>query len=368
MNNYKENIVKQALAIASEKQKDKEIELKPISIQTLIKTEYPDQLWTVQNLIPKNGITAISGYPGTYKTWIILYLASCIANGSDAWDTFSTTKTNVLIVDEENNPRLIQDRCNKLSVDSEDIHLTFREGIKIDDEKWLSKLLEVLSKYKIGIVFFDALIRIHTRDENSAQEMAVLFDAFKQILKLDCDVAFTHHHRKEENSPYSRKQYSMRGSSEILAQVDSHISLDKTGGKIIVTQTKSRYAIEIEPFRLELVSLDEKSHFNYLGNFRKQEQKTQQLRQLLPEIITEHGEKSRKELVEKLSGDFGSVSIDNMLKELEQEQILDSTYVYRTGKVYRPGKKLVSQHNNTYIDKESTKLDDTELKGGDHIE
>jgi hypothetical protein len=197
--------------------------------------------------------------------------------------------------------------------------------------------------------------------------MAVLFDAFKQIFKKDCCVAFTHHHRKNQFSSFNNKQQNMRGSTEILAQVDSHLALDIVDGQIIVTQTKSRYAPEIDPFKLRLVTNDQRSHFEYSGTFNIAEPKYKQILELIPQMLNDHGDQSRRELVEALLSDFGEKSVIKALRVLEEDEIITSRYIQSTGYVYSLTRILDSQSGNTYINEESAKLDESELKGGENI-
>ena len=63
--------------------------------------------------MPAEAIVAISGLPSAYKTWLILCLAIEVARGGVLFDKFVTTKTGVLIIDEETGERWMKQRVSK---------------------------------------------------------------------------------------------------------------------------------------------------------------------------------------------------------------------------------------------------------------
>lgn len=60
----------------------------PISVDELLRKEFEADSWLVEGLIPKNGITVISGNPASFKTWLILLLAKHIAEGEALFGRF----------------------------------------------------------------------------------------------------------------------------------------------------------------------------------------------------------------------------------------------------------------------------------------
>jgi RecA-family ATPase len=169
-----------------EKSVEKETDLYPTHISELLKRHFDPVEWVVQKLIPSESIVAISGYPASYKTWLVLEIANKVANGLSLFDEFPTTKMGVLIIDEENGERQLQKMFKSLGVSTENSNIPIffmsYHGFKVTPEH-MERLIETMKEINAKIVIFDSLIRIHTGNENSAKEMAQVFDLLKEIKK-----------------------------------------------------------------------------------------------------------------------------------------------------------------------------------------
>ena len=65
--------------------------------------------WIWEGIIAHKTVTVIAGDAGSYKTWLILFLAQAIANG----ETFlgrSTSRNRVIVFDKENSEYMLQQR------------------------------------------------------------------------------------------------------------------------------------------------------------------------------------------------------------------------------------------------------------------
>jgi predicted ATP-dependent serine protease len=273
------------------------LELYPIkSLKKLMTTKFDPVHWVVDKLVPESGIVAISGAPASFKTWVILDMAQKIAKGEMLFDRFETRQSGVLLIDEENGDRLLQMRFKQLQseLDLPVYTLSYTE-FKLNGNT-VKKIIRTSKKYKVGVVIFDSLVRIHGMDENSATEMANVFSLLRRITKEGITVIFTHHHRKSGNRQSSSSQ-EMRGSSDILASLDSHISIEREAGGnfIVVTQNKSRYEKEIGSFKLKVPEEEGAWRFEMDGDIEATQSKTNMLKELILEALTE----SSKPMIQK---------------------------------------------------------------------
>jgi len=78
--------------------------------------EFPEQVYLVDRLVPDAGFTIFSGAPGSYKTFALLELARCVASGQPFLGYFETHQANVLLIDEENGERLLQQRMRLMDI------------------------------------------------------------------------------------------------------------------------------------------------------------------------------------------------------------------------------------------------------------
>jgi hypothetical protein len=238
--------------------------LNPITISELMEKEFEATEWHVEKLIPSSAIIAISAPPANFKTWLALDIALSIAGGKSVFGEFATSQANVLIIDEENNPRLIQKRLRMLGCEkSLPIRISSLANFKVSKPN-VNEILKYAKKHDIGIVFFDSLVRIHGADENDAGKMSRVFEDLKAFTKEGISVVFTHHNRKSGANKIDHSQ-SMRGSSDILAAIDCHLSISQKDDVITINQTKLRQEEELKPFTIKIIKEDSSLRFVFDG-------------------------------------------------------------------------------------------------------
>jgi len=216
--------------------------------------------WVLEGLIPKVGVSLLAGDGGIGKSWLALHLAQCIASGNKFLGTFPVTQGKVLIIDEENHETLIRERCEKLHLGTPiinrdlNIHISANTGINIDDANDFEWLMKTVKEICPTLVIIDSLIRVHTKDENSANEMQEVLHQAKRLAEDgNTSVLFTHHTSK----PYQgRQRTSVRGSTDIRNFVDSVLFVYKKGQHKVVEHDKSRWGTPIKPFGFEIADID----------------------------------------------------------------------------------------------------------------
>jgi hypothetical protein len=224
----------------------------------------PDDKWIIDRILPREGITLISSQPKCYKTWLILYITKCLATGIPLFGKFPLRKSKVLVINEENGDRLLQERLKRIGVPLND-EIIFRnlQGTKIDNMKDIDLLKSLIKKEKFDVIVFDNLVRIHNKEENSATEMRSIFEHLKELLKVGVSIIITHHQNK---GSFSGGFKGIRGSSEIAAFVNCSFSLERVGdkNKIIIFNDLCRDDEELEKMAVHVLIKDEDSEFKIL--------------------------------------------------------------------------------------------------------
>jgi RecA-family ATPase/DNA-binding transcriptional ArsR family regulator len=286
----------------------------PISLKELMDTDYPEQTWLIDKLIPASAITILSAEPGSYKTYMLLETAVKVATGEPLFSEFATQKVGTLLLDEENGLPLLQQRLKELKAPKDlPIYFYSYEGFTLDEE-YVDRIILECKTHDIKLLMIDSLVRVHGADENTAQDMAAVFKQLRRFAGQGITVLITHHNRKPgANKGGSR--HEMRGSSDILAAVDCHIALRRDGDFVTVEQTKQRYAKELSAFDVQVVDESEDFVFKYLGS--NQDTKDRILREAITELLEEHGELLQKELRDKLKKSGNDVNPRTLSKALK---------------------------------------------------
>jgi hypothetical protein len=245
---------------------DDQLVLKPFTLRDLYAEEFPPIEWLAQDLLPVGMLGAITGESNAYKSFLTLALAQSIATGTPFLNHFAVKQGKVLIVDEENNRRIIEKRFKDMGVEAHDnIVFLSQSGIKLDNKDHLQKLKMAVDEINPVLVVLDSLVRFHSRDENSASEMRHVMDAIKRLVSEKRSVVFIHHHKKEQGGGKSSGVNSVRGSTDIFNALDCHIGIKRNTNTVTVAQHKLRVQQELAPFNVSLDILGEHLKFVYGG-------------------------------------------------------------------------------------------------------
>ena len=313
------------------------IKLDFMSLSELYAHEFGEQDWIIKSLIPSETICMISGMPQNFKTWITLEMAKCVATGNPFLDKFETAQTPVLIINEEDHAKYLQKRFKSLSIsDGTPIYVLSQAGVKVTDDKWLDPIIEFIKSNSVKLVIFDSFIRIHSLHENDAGDMAMVFDKLKSIIKLGATVMLTHHHRKEGLNSKSTSQ-SLRGSTDILAALDTHIAVERKDAEISVYQLKLRVDKQLEPFKIIIHELPEvgKIEFEYGGDLPEKEIAKEKAKPIIIQILTDC-ELTRTEVDTKVRDvlKIGKNVIGEALSELEANGEISTRIEKHNKKIY----------------------------------
>ena len=247
----------------------------------------------------------------------------------------------MLLIDEENRLQTLRERIEKLGyVASDNIYLLSLEGFKVDKEENMRKLEAFVELHDIRLVIMDSLVRVHQKDENDAGQMKDVFDALKPLVKKDVAILFTHHHRKQpsddEESP-SKTSQRLRGSSDILAAIESHVAVsNEVAGRLVLVQTKSRDDEAQKPFEVNIETKDGRLSFEFEGEIKDSVLAFEQAKEKIHEFLVSEGrEVDRAEIETKLKPFVGENSIGKALKTLAEENKIEVQRGVKNKKIYK---------------------------------
>ena len=167
----------------------------------------------VEDFIPRQSLALVVGARGSLKSWLQLDLAIRIPRGA----TFAqkrTARTRVLVLDRENPEAVVNRRKQYLQAGNpEGLHYWGQWHQEKPASIWDRRLLEFCAKHR-PLVIFDSLVRFLRGAENSAEDMARVTAAFRELVNAGGTVLVIAHRSDKPNSP------DYRGSSELLAGCD----------------------------------------------------------------------------------------------------------------------------------------------------
>lgn len=221
--------------------------------------------WLVQDVIPSGGFVALFGKPGTFKSFVALYLAGCIASG---WEAFGneTEQTAVVYVAGEGGfgMSLRMKALKKLHDIPDDAPIYFlRRQINLrstlDDATKLVAAVKALN-VDVGLIVIDTLARAFAGgNENASEDMGAFMAIVAEIQRLlSCAALVVHHSGKDEAR-------GMRGHSSLFGAIDAELEVtrlsrdgaDERIGQMRTSKQKDGEDNKSFMYRLPLVSLSD---------------------------------------------------------------------------------------------------------------
>jgi hypothetical protein len=118
----------------------------------------------VGDLLARGEISMLHGDPRVGKSWVVDYLAVCVACGVTPFnlERFTVPRAQpVLLVGNEDRDITVGDRCRQIlrGLDitdaPENLHFYVGKGLSLDDPEWQARLTEEVRRLDIGLVIFD---------------------------------------------------------------------------------------------------------------------------------------------------------------------------------------------------------------------
>jgi hypothetical protein len=226
------------------------------------------------------------------------------------------------------------------------------KGVMINNNLSYEKLSNLILRENPTLVTIDSLIRVHNKDENSANEMNDVLRRIKALIaNRDSSVILTHHTNKTYNS--GRPSSNLRGSGDIRNFVDSCVFMSSVGGSTeykTLTHDKSRWDIPIPKFMIKLQDVDDGSAtvLSYASSsplvnstpvvvVPAAKTKADEAKELIIKLLKEKGTLSRKNILYQARkvALIGQVTVDKTLRKLVEDGKISSQGGVGTEKKFR---------------------------------
>jgi hypothetical protein len=191
-------------------------------------------------ILLEKSLLTIVGQQKIGKSLLAFDLAIAIASGGNFLNGNVEQPRSVYIISPEGAYFPDRDRVKKLTKKISDevlsnIGFNYRSNLKIDNPEHLRYLIEYLNYNNFGVLILDPLVRFHSGDENSANEMSNFYSQLHTIRQeTGVAVVLIHHAGKGNSANY-------RGSSVIASEYDSCITLQKSNNGQVTAQFDMRY-------------------------------------------------------------------------------------------------------------------------------
>ena len=274
--------------------------VRPSDLRTSAVSSAPwliDQLWTAQ------AVGIIGGTPKSYKTWMALEMAVAVASGSACLATFAVPLPGPVLLyaaeDSESALRLRLESLvhhHRLDLAYLDIRVITADSLRLDRTADQERLQATLMLHRPVLLILDPLVRLHAIDENAAGEIAILLGYLRLLQrKTGTAIALVHHARKNVAAS-GGAGYSLRGSSDLYAWVDSFLYLRRHHGQLMLS-AEHRSASGAGPLALELANCDSGPYLKLTSTIHAAESARDPL---LEQILALLGQSSQPRTAESL--------------------------------------------------------------------
>ena len=199
--------------------------------------------WLWKGWIPRGLLTLLGSAPGAGKSILMLDLARRIIHGAPFPDGQPAPRpgANVLYVDAECVPQLINARATAWQMDAARLFLMLPEGSDMLDFNLLAhrdRLINMVARIQPELVIIDSLSSISSKSENNIEDVRLVM-RFLNALVQDFHIALIlAHHTRKGSAAHNRVMEmiidDLRGSGHILAVARSILGLSvvQTGPKL----------------------------------------------------------------------------------------------------------------------------------------
>jgi AAA domain/DnaA N-terminal domain len=230
----------------------------PVVHASALESETAQKPWLIEQLWTRGAVGIVGGPPKLLKTWLALEMAVSVASRSPCLGTFPVHASGpVLLFAAEDSQPKVRARLESLAhhhgfdLKRIDIQVITADTLRLDRPQDQEKLAATVMLYKPVLLVLDPLVRLHSLDENQSGPMAALLGYFRALQrKTDTAIALIHHARKNISSN-AGAGYTLRGSGDLYAWVDSFICLQRRRDRVTLL-AEHRSAPGLGPLPIEL--------------------------------------------------------------------------------------------------------------------
>lgn len=213
----------------------------------------------------RDALTLILGEGGSSKTWLSFDLAIASVSGTE-WLSIPSSQSIVsLYIDEDGqlaeSCRRVQRLClgRNLHIESLSWGHVAPCGLHIDNPLHYNAILETAHYLKAELIIFDALVALHSHEEQDNRGMAeVMRGCFRRLMRdSGCGIVILHHLSKPNETNWGNFLHRARGASEIINASDVALGITSHGEHSTLEMCRSRFIPRIEwPDKLKITLED----------------------------------------------------------------------------------------------------------------
>lgn len=197
-----------------------------------------DKEFLIEGILSPGQFVAIVGPQKAKKSWMMLNLIRSLISDAPFLGlpgAVSYGKAgNILIVEEEGTKKDLSDRAKLVLAGTDWRNQTIwmhKKGVQLDSSRWIEKLSKIIDEKKVGVLFLDCLYKMHSKNEDKAQEMSPIWANIRLLQRRypRLVVVLIHHFGKA--GEVIKGWNSIRGSSSLGAEVDLAIFQEKKDTK-----------------------------------------------------------------------------------------------------------------------------------------
>jgi RecA-family ATPase len=213
----------------------------------------PPPRWLVDSLIERGTVNLLAGDSGTAKSFLSTHLLTALLRGEE-WLGFKTHGERVLVLDNENSPRLVEKRLRMLGFANEDrerLRYFSRTGVQLGSGEWMARTMEEVNSFDPDLIVLDTVSSTTTAVVNDNDTIAHLYaTVLRPLAGLDRAVLVQHHERKPSDGFKRDARNAVLGGVHWRTQADAMLSVERKGEleregalvsfPILLTMPKSR--------------------------------------------------------------------------------------------------------------------------------
>jgi hypothetical protein len=191
----------------------------------------PEPDWLVDRTIERGTVTVLSGDTGAAKSIVTQALVVAALKGED-WLGRRTHIERIVVIDEENAPRLVHARLRALGLTNDVIHGRLRyfsrKGLTVGDGGSTDAgLRKLLTDFSADALIVDTLMSASALEDVNSNGEATRLMKFLRGLAEDFNIAVLplHHERKRSKDNPSSSSQAMMGARQWAGQADAHMTL-----------------------------------------------------------------------------------------------------------------------------------------------
>lgn len=189
----------------------------------------PPQLIEEGILIDKS-LLLIAGSKKARKTFLAYNLGIALSVGKSFAGFIIPNANRVLIFSAEGGYYPNRDRIKKMckgikNISPHNLSMCFDSRIKLEDGSDFDILQGKIEEFSPKVLIIDPFVKFHNLEENSAKDMGYILNKLRNLIEdNNLSIILVHHLGKDQT-------HGARGSSAILGEYDSCITLSKEGGE-----------------------------------------------------------------------------------------------------------------------------------------